>query len=57
MDEDSSHRRGDPLSFSDLDPDDIVGVYGASGRRGGGNKMRRAKGMAAGEGRAPTWSK
>ena len=36
LDEDStSHRRGDPLSFGDLDPDDIVSVYWASSRRGG----------------------
>ena len=35
MDKDSGHGRGDPLAFSDLDLDDIVGVYWASGRRGG----------------------
>ena len=35
LDKDSGRRRGDPLAFSDLDPDDIVGVYWASGRRGG----------------------
>ena len=33
-DKDSGRRRGDPLAFSDLDLDDIVSVYWASGRRG-----------------------
>ena len=35
MDQDSRDRRGDPLALSDLDLDDIIGVYWASGRRGG----------------------
>ena len=35
LDKDSGHGRGDPLAFGDLDPDDIVSVYWAGGRRGG----------------------
>ena len=46
LDKDSGHGRGDPLAFSDLDPDDIVGVYWASGRRGG--RERDAKGQGYG---------
>ena len=35
LDQDSGGWEGDPLIFSDLNLDDIVGVYWASGRRGG----------------------
>ena len=46
LDEDSSRRRGDPLSFGDLDSDDIIGVYQASSRRGG--RGRDVKGQGYG---------
>ena len=46
LDKDSGHGRGDPLAFSDLDLDDIVGVYWASGRRVG--RGRDAKGQGYG---------
>ena len=45
-DKDSGRQRGDPLAFGDLDPDDIISVYWASGRRGG--RGRDAKGQGYG---------
>ena len=35
LDQDSGCWGNDPLAFGDLDTDDIVGIYLASGRRGG----------------------
>ena len=44
LDKDSGCRRGDPLAFGDLDPDDIVSVYWARGRRGGWGRDAKGQG-------------
>ena len=49
MDQDPGCQGGNPLAFSDLDSDDIVGVYWAGGRRG--RRGQDAKGQGYGGGR------